>query len=188
MSRQCGLKNIHVALITKDAEGIETYGVPTKLERAIKATIKPSATQTLLYSDDSVEDAVNFFEKVDISIELNQLSLTSRALLQGAKLIKGVLKETKNDIPPVLAFGFQSKKTNGKNRFVWLYRGTFNLNDDSYETEADKFQDQTASLDAVFYARESDGSYRLIADEDEPLVDAAIITAWFTTEIGRAHV
>ena len=182
MARQCGLKNIYIALLTSDAgKGIPTvYGTPTKLERAIKATIKPTSTQTLLRSDDSVEDIVNFFESVAVSIELNQLSLTSRALLQGAKVVKGVLIETKDDIPPLLAFGFQSKKTNGKSRFVWLYKGSFSLNDDTYESEADKFKDQTASLDATFYSRDSDNAYRLIADEDEISMDMAFINAFFT--------
>lgn len=180
MSRQCGLKNIHVSLLTVDELGVETYGVPTKLERAIKATIKPTSTQTLLRSDDEVEETVNFFESVALSIELNQLSLTSRALLQGAKVVKGVLLETKNDIPPTLAFGFQSKKTNGKSRFIWLLKGSFSLNDDTFESEADKFKDQTASLDATFYSRDSDGAYRLIADEDEVGMLPEYITAFFT--------
>jgi len=181
MGRQVGLKNIHVALLTEDLITGTTYEVPVKLERAIKAVLKPKATQTKLYSDDSVEEVLNSFDSIDVTIELNQLSLTSRALLQGAKVIKGVLVESKDDIAPTLALGFQSKKTNGKSRFVWLYKGSFGLGDDTFESEADKIKDQTASLTATFYARDSDGLYRLIADEDEELMLPAFITAFFTT-------
>ena len=180
MSRQVGLKNIHIALLTEDIVSGTTYETPVKLERAIKATLKPKATQTLLYSDDSVEEILNKFDSIEVSIELNQLSLTSRALLQGAKVIKGVLVEGKDDIAPMLALGFQSKKSNGKFRYVWLYKGSFGVGDDTYESEADKIKDQTASLTATFYPRESDGLYRLIADDDEVGIDAATITSFFT--------
>ncbi|HEY8804312.1 MAG TPA: major tail protein [Clostridium sp.] len=181
MSRQCGLKNIHVALLLTDVEGVATtYALPVKLEKAIKATLKPKSTQTKLYSEDSVEEVVDFFDSIDVSIEVNQFSLASRALLQGAKVVKGVLVESKQDVPPVLAFGFQSKKTNGKSRFIWLYKGSFALSDDTFASEADKFADQTATLTAVFYSRDFDGAYRLIADEDEPLIDPTFITGFYT--------
>lgn len=181
MSRQCGLKNVHIALLLTDTEVATTYATPTKIAGAIKATIKPSSTQTLLRSDDSVEETVNFFEKVDVTIELSQLDVTTRAILQGATVVKGVLIEKKTDIPPVVAFGFESKKSNGEVRYVWLYKGTFSLGDDNFETEADKFKDQTNSLSATFYARNFDGAYKLMVDSDEPLVEPAFITAFFTT-------
>ena len=182
MSRQIGLRDIYVAkVLTDPVGGLTTYAAPIKLERAIKATLKPKATQTKFYSDDNVEEVLNSFDSVDVATELNQLSLTSRALLQGAKVIKGQLVESKNDIPPTLALGFKSKKTNGKYRFVWLYKGSFSLGDDAFESEADKIKDQTASLTGTFYSRESDGNYRTIADEDEVNIDTAKIAAWFTT-------
>lgn len=180
MARQIGLKNLYVAkLLTDLVGGLTTYEAPIKLERAIKASLKPKSSQTKLYSDDSVEDVLNSFDSVDVAIEVNQLSLSSRAFIQGAKVIKGQLVESKNDIPPTLALGFQSKKTNGKYRFVWLFKGSFSLGDDTYEGETDKPKDQTASLSATFYARDSDGNYRTIADEDEVNIDMAKITAWF---------
>ena len=37
MARQIGLKDIHVAVITKDDETGVTYDIPSKLERAISA-------------------------------------------------------------------------------------------------------------------------------------------------------
>lgn len=181
MARQIGLKNIKVALLVTDTVSGVTYAAPESLERAIKATLKPKATQTKIYSEDSVEEVLNMFDSVDVSIELNQLSVGSRALLQGSKVVKGVLVESKSDVPPTLALGFQSKKTNGKYRFVWLYKGSFSLNDDTFETETDKPKDQTSSLSATFYARDFDGHYRLIADEDEVGMDPAFIAAFFNT-------
>jgi phi13 family phage major tail protein len=180
MARQIGLRNIYIATIIKDDSTEVTYEVPAKLERAISAKITPKTSSENIYSDDAVEDVILAFEGVDVEIEVNQLSLSSRAKLQGAKVIDGVLIENKNDIAPTIALGFMSKKSNGKYRYVWLLKGKFELAADEYDTEADKPQPKSAKLKGSFYARDFDGNFRFIADEDEVGMDPAIITAWFT--------
>jgi phi13 family phage major tail protein len=77
---------------------------------------------------------------------VNQFSLASRAKLQGAKVIKGVLIENKDDIPPTIALGFKFKKNNGKYRYVWLLKGKFELATDEYDTEVEKPMAQSAKL------------------------------------------
>lgn len=157
-----------------------TYDPLIKLERAISAKISPKSNSENIYSDDSVEDVITAFEGVDIEIEVNQLPLLSRAKLQGAKVVKGVLVENKDDIPPTIALGFKSKKNNGKHRFVWLLKGKFELAADEYDTEAEKPKAQSAKLKGKFFLRDFDGNYRFICDEDNQGADAAIISSWFT--------
>jgi phi13 family phage major tail protein len=180
MSRFIGLKDIHIAMLISDAVAGATYEVPTKLERSIKASLKPKSSQTKLYSDDSVEEVINLFDSIDVEIELNQLSIESRALLQGSTIIKGVLVEKKSDIAPTIALGFKAKKSNGKYMYVWLYKGNFELTEDEFETEEDKTKTQTAKLKGTFYAREFDGAYRLIADADATGFLPITATEWFT--------
>lgn len=86
----------------------------------------------ILYSDDSVEDVILFFEGIDVEIELNQLSFESRAILQGPKVVKGVLIESKDDLAPTIALGFKYKKTYGKYRYFWILKGKFELVSDEY--------------------------------------------------------
>lgn len=183
MARQVGLRDIYVAELLTDTSGITgatTYETPVKLERAIGAKLSPKSNSDNIYSDDAVEDIITAFEGVDVEIEVNQLSLTSRAMLQGAKVVKGVLIENKDDMPPTIALGFKSKKNTGKYRYVWLLKGKFELSNDDYDTEAEKPKAQSAKLKGKFYSRDSDGNYRFIADEDAQGVDQTIITAWFT--------
>lgn len=180
MSRTVGLKDITIAKLLTDTDTGATYEVPQKLERSISAKLKPKTTQTKLYSDDSIEEVINNFDSIDVEIEVNQLTMESRALLQGAKIVKGVLLETKNDIAPTLALGFKSKKTNGKYMYVWLYKGSFELTEDSFDTEEDKSKTGTAKLKGTFYAREFDGAYRLLADEDSVGFLPATAASWFT--------
>ena len=183
MSRQVGLRDIYVAELLTDTSGVAgetTYETPIKLERAISAKLSPKSSSESVYSDDAVEDIISAFEGVEVEIEVSQLSLTSRALLQGAKVVKGVLIENKEDMPPTIALGFKSKKNNKKYRYVWLLKGKFAPSNDDYETEAEKPKSQSATLKGTFYSRDSDGNYRFIADEDEVGADQTIITSWFT--------
>lgn len=180
MARQIGLRDIHIALLTKDDNTGVTYEVPSKLERAISAKLTPKSNSENIYSDDTVEDVITAFEGVDVEIEINQLSLESRAKLQGSKVVTGVLIESKDDIPPTIALGFRSKKNNGKYRYVWLLKGKFELASDEYDTEGEKPQPKSAKLKGTFYARNYDGNYRFIADEDAVGVDQTLIVGWFT--------
>lgn len=180
MARQIGLRDIHIALLTKDDNTAATYGTPSKLERAVAAKVTPKVNSENIYSDDTVEDVIASFDSIDVEIELNQLTLESRATLQGAKVVKGVLIESKEDIAPTLAMGFKSKKHNGKYRFVWLLKGKFELATDEFDTEAEKPQPKSAKLKGTFYSRDFDGNFRFIADEDAVGVDPTIISAWFT--------
>lgn len=91
-----------------------------------------------------------------------------------------MLIENKDDIPPTIALGFKSKKTNGKFRYVWLLKGKFELSSDEYDTEAEKPNPKSAKLSGKFYARDFDGNYRFIVDEDGTGVDASIVSGWFT--------
>lgn len=180
MSRQVGLRDIHVAVLQTDSSSAVTYGTPAKLERAINAKLSPKSNSENIYSDDTVEDIITAFEGIDVEIEVNQLSLTSRALLQGASVVNGVLIENKDDIAPTIALGFKSKKANGKFRFVWLLKGKFELATDDFDTESEKPKAQSAKIKGKFYSRDFDGNYRFIADEDAEDIDEALITAWFT--------
>lgn len=81
MPRQIGLRDIHIAILKTDTNTGVTYDIPIKLERAISAKLSPKSNSENIYSDDSVEDIITAFEGVDVEIEVNQLSLTSRAKL-----------------------------------------------------------------------------------------------------------
>lgn len=180
MARQIGLRDIHIAILKTDDSKGATYDTPMKLERAISAKLSPKSNSDNIYSDDSVEDIITAFEGIDVEIEVNQLSIASRAKLQGSKVIKGVLIENKDDMPPTIALGFKSKKNNGKYRYVWLLKGKFELATDEYDTEGEKPKAQSAKLKGKFFSRDFDRNYRFIADEDEEGVDATIISGWFT--------
>ena len=179
MPRQIGLENLTVALVEEDKTTGIKYATPIKLERSIKAKISPKTSSEKLYSDDSVEEILNNFDSCDVEIELNQLQLATRALIQGAKVVNGLLVENKDDIAPELALGFRSKKSNGKYRYVWLLKGKFEITEDEYETIGEKPTAQSNSISGSFYGRNSDGNWRIMEDEDSENANLERIANWF---------
>lgn len=179
MPRQIGLENLTVALVEEDAATGIKYATPIKLERSIKAKISPKTSSEKLYSDDSVEEILNNFDSCDVEIEINQLQLSTRALIQGAKLVNGILVENKDDIAPELALGFRSKKSNGKYRYVWLLKGKFEITEDEYETIGEKPTAQSNTISGSFYGRNFDGNWRIMEDEDSKDSDPNRLANWF---------
>lgn len=180
MSRQIGLENLTVAIIEEDKTTGIRYATPIKLERSIKAKISPKTSSEKLYSDDSVEEILNNFDSCDVEIEINQLQIATRALIQGAKIVNGLLVENKDDIAPELALGFRSKKSNGKYRYVWLLKGKFEITEDEYETIGEKPTAQSNSINGSFYGRNYDGNWRIMEDEDVEGANEERISHWFT--------
>jgi len=181
MARPVGLKDVSFAKLVTDTKTSATYEAVKKYERSINAKITPKSNSENTYSDDNVEDVITSFAQVDVEIELNQLSTATRAFLQGSKVIKGILIETKNDIAPYLAMIFKSKKSDGSYRYVCLYKGKFEISSDEYATQEDKIKTQTAKLKGTFMCREFDEAYRLMADSSDPDVEVEDLETWFTT-------
>ena len=179
MPRQIGLENLTVAVVEEDKTTGIKYATPIKLERSIKAKISPKTSSEKLYSDDSVEEILNNFDSCDVEIEINQLQLKTRSLIQGAKIVNGILVENKDDIAPELALGFRSKKSNGKYRYVWLLKGKFEITEDEYETIGEKPTAQSNSISGSFYGRNSDGNWRIMEGEDSEGADMERLANWF---------
>jgi len=179
-SRQIGLKDVYFAKLTKDDDTGVTYSIPAKVAGAINAKISPKTSSEKIYSDDSVEEIINTFDSIDVEVEVNALDLTSRALLQGITTANGELLETTSDIAPEGALLFRSKKSNGKYRYVALYKGKFELVEDEYATQADKIESKTPKLKGSFYARNHDGAWRFTLDEDATGASTTKMAAWFT--------
>lgn len=184
-TRRKALKDIYIAVVTKnDATGY-TADTPIKLGRAIsaKVTVKKNVDKTR--SDDSVEEVIESDEGTEIEFDVNKLSMEQKAILRGATLKNGMLIYNKDDRAKEVAIGWRARNTNGKYEFVWHYCGKFNGGwTEDYETEQDKIKTQTAKMKGTFYAREKDGNTHVEVDESyliESNSDAkSAIQAWFT--------
>lgn len=153
-SRRRGLKNIYIAPVTVNTELAYTVGTPVKLGSSISAKISDKFTTEKTYSDDVVEEIVSQYIGSEIELEVNSLAPQDRRDMFGNLYNNGFLAKSSEDVAPVIAIGFCSKKKNNKYEFTWYYCGSFgNGIDESFETQADKIKTSTNTLKGDFYAR-----------------------------------
>jgi phi13 family phage major tail protein len=176
-----GLKNINVAKVTKDDDTGATYDAVRKIALAVQADIKPSTSTENFYADDQIAETVNQLGEIAVDLELGHLSTADQAYLLGAKVnSEGVLEFSANDQAPYVALGFESEKSNGKTRYVWLFKGKFSLPETSNKTKSDKPEFQTEKISGVFSPRQFDGKWKVQVDSDDDSIGANVISNWFT--------
>jgi phi13 family phage major tail protein len=174
---QVGLKDLHFAILTKDTKEDLAYEVPEAMVGAINATINPAVNTQELYADDQLWESVSALGKIDVEVETADLPLTIRAKILGNEIKDGVLIEKATDVPPHLALGFKSLKSNGKYRYVWLLKGVAQPMAEDYSTKKDNVEHKTPQVKFTFMARVHDGEWKHTADEDsEDFVGA---DTWF---------
>ena len=181
---QVGLNNLHFAILTKDTAEELIYETPKPIAGAIEATINPAVDTQELYADDQLWESVSTLGKIDVEVGTADLPLAVRAKLLGNEIVDGVLIENKADIPPYIALGFKSLKSNGKYRYVWLLKGVAQPMAEDYSTKKDSVEHKTPSISFTFMPRLHDGQWKHTADEDSE--DFTGADTWFEKVPGDA--
>lgn len=175
-----GFDKLYYAIMTD--ETTETYDTPKPIPGAITGTITPTTNTSTLYADDQAAEVATSLGGVEVEIGVKDLPANVLADILGSTVnSEGVLIDTKFDNPPYVALGFRSLKSNGKYRYYWLYKGKFQLSEESFNTKTDTPEFQTPTITAQFIPRDKDGRWRARVDEDDANVDPSVIANWFTT-------
>ncbi|KMY49570.1 major tail protein [Peribacillus loiseleuriae] len=169
-----GLKDIHVALFNDG-----TYEVPVKLAKAIEAKITPNTSSVTLYADDGAAETASSMGDIEVELNIDDLPSSKYALIMGKTAnTDGVIVDNSSDVAPYLALGFRSMKSNGEYRYVWLYKGKFELSEETYKTKGEEVEFQTPTVKAKFLVDE-EGNWRAKVDSDDEDVKASVIGNWF---------
>jgi phi13 family phage major tail protein len=173
------VKNLHYAICTlDDATGV-TYCTPKPLEKVMSIKMSPKVIDGKFYGDGTVQKQTSRIDTIEVEIELNKVPLKIRAELLGNTYDKGTSEEKYNDIAPDIALGYEIEKDNGKNEYVWLYKGQMQpIEDDLKQTEA-KIEYQSQKTKYTFIPRIYDGKLRKFADSEETDFVADTATNWF---------
>lgn len=177
-----GLKNVTVVKLTTDDATSTVYDATArKIALAVQADIKPSVNTENFYADDQLAETVSQLGEISVDLEMGHLSTADQAFLLGATInSEGVLISKTTDRAPYVALGFESEKSNGATRYVWLYKGKFSLPETTNKTKQDKPDFQTEKISGTFSSRMSDGQWRALVDSDDENIGANVITNWFT--------
>ena len=170
VSSTIGLKNVVIAPLTADTETEHTYGTVQAMAGAIEASVTPDNTDPdIMYADDIEFDTLYADPQLTFKLKMADIPLAIQEMLFANVIDEnGVLIRTAQDKPPYFAVGFKSEKSNGKFRFVWLFKVRAKPLTENFATkEGDTVTRQNPEVEFTAIKRTHDGRYQAVADEGE---------------------
>ncbi len=170
VSSTVGLKNVVIAPLTTDTPEEHAYGTLQLMAGAIDASITPNnADPDQQFADDVEFDVLYPDPELSFKTKMADIPLQIQEMIFGNQIDdNGVLIRTSTDKPPYFAIGFMSEKSNGKFRYVWLYKGRAKPVTENYSTKAGTtITRQTGEIEWTFIKRTHDNRYQAVADEGE---------------------
>ena len=180
-----GLDSLFYAPITEGTDGVETYGTPQKLAKAISAELSVEIAEAILYADDAAAESIKSFKNGKLTLGVDDIGIEKAQSLTGASVDdNGVLVSTSEDLPPYVAVGFRAQKSNGKYRYFWLYKVQFGIPSVSLQTKGDSISFQTPSIEGTIVRRNKPlgndkHPWKAEVTEGDSGVADSTITNWF---------
>ena len=192
MATRIGCDNLVYALMTKEETVTEApqYGEVISAPGVMHVNINPNASQETLFADDGPMESSTTLGKIDVEIQKNELTPKNKADLLGHTIdANGGLVYGDSDVAPYVAIGFRSLKSNGKYRYVWLYKGKFVDPEDNNETKGDSINFQTDTIKGQFVkltypvkvGNKTVRMWKYELDGDGETASDAAMQAWFDT-------
>ena len=180
-----GLSDLHAAILKTDEKGTLAYGTPFKIAPAVSASITPESADDSFYADDIALISNRTISAITVELETADIKDEVVSKLLGNEIDEnGVVRDNINTVAPEVALMFRSLKSNGKYKYVVLYRGAFAQSSDSYQTKEESATFQTTPLTGSFLPTIYNGDWRASINEDSELATAEVIENWFTKVYG----
>ena len=180
-----GLDKLHLAEITEDEQGNETYATPTVFAKAISADLSIELNEATIYADDGQSEVVKEFKGGTISLGVDDIGHQIAAKLIGATLDKnGVLVSGSEDKAKPVAIGFRAKKSNGKYKYYWLYRVLFGVPATNLATKGDSISFSTPTIEGTIMRRnkvDSKGIHPWKAEVTETDTNKSVVDDWYNS-------
>ena len=184
VSSTIGLKNVVIAPLLTDTEAEHTYGDLQLIAGAIEASVTPdNADPDILYADDVEFDTLYADPDISFKVKMVDIPLSIQEMIFANEIDdNGVLIRTAQDKPPYFALGFKSEKSNGKFRYVWLYKCRATPLTENFATkEGNTITRQNPEVEFTAIKRTHDGRYQAVADEGENGFDATKAATFLTS-------
>lgn len=172
-----GVDMLYWAPITKDDDTGVEYGTPIRLPGLSEIGYDPSTQNATYDADDGTYVSYAADGTTTVTVKVADLLSENYALLLGLHQDPntGVIEEGTSDNPPEGALGFRSQKSDGSYRFIWVLKGKFSKNAETYQTKSGggvNFQDRELTYTAL--NRVNDGKKRRQLDSDDPKLPAGV--------------
>lgn len=190
MATRIGCDNLVYAIMdTEDtATSAPVYGDPKPAPGVMHVNINPNPSLETLFADDGPMETATTLGNIDVEIQKNELTTENKADLLGHTIDgNGALVYGDSDVPPYVAIAFRTLKSNGKYRYIWLYKGKFTDPEETNETKGDSINFQTDTISGQFvklnYQYEINGKkvrpWKYELDGDNKDAKTETMEAWF---------
>lgn len=194
MATRIGCDNlVYAPMTTEDTvKAAPQYGDVVAAPGVMSININPNGSLETLFADDGPMETATTLGKIDVEIQKNELTTQNKADLLGHEIDgNGALVYGDNDVPPYVAIGFRTLKSNGKYRYVWLYKGKFTEPEDQNETKGDSINFQSDTISGQFtklnYAYTVNGKskrpWKYELDGDNETAKAEVMQSWFEAPV-----
>ena len=180
-----GLDRLYYANITEDENGIESYGTPKVLAKAMTAELSVELIEAILYADDGASEIVKEFQSGTLNLGIDDIGPLAAQDLTGCKIdSNNVVVSRSEDGGKPVAIGFRAKKSNGRYRYFWLYRVIFSIPTTSLATKGESITFSSPTIEGTVFRRnkldgESKHPWKAEVTEGDSGVATSTITEWF---------
>lgn len=153
MATRIGCDNLVYAKMTTEdtATNAPAYSEVVPAPGVMSININPNGSLETLFADDGPMETATTLGKIDVEIQKNELTTQNKADLLGHEIDgNGAVVYGDSDVPPYVAIAFRTLKSNGKYRYVWLYKGKFTEPGDANETKGDSINFQSDTISGQF--------------------------------------
>ena len=157
MSRIIGVRDLHIAKITKDDLSGTTYEFPVAVPSLISIEIADNTENVTFYSDDVVEQVIPAFSGKEVTIELGYLDHSIEALISGNTYENGVFTQSGDAVASEYAIMFRAPLSKGGFQYVTLYKGVLSRNEATYQGKEESIESSNVTLTGVFMPLISNG-------------------------------
>ena len=179
MSRIIGVRDLHIAKITKDDLSGTTYASPVKVPSLISIEITDNSENVTFYSDDVVEQVIPAFSGKEVTVELGYLSHEIEAMISGNTYENGVFTQTGDAVASEYALLFRAPLSKGGYQYVCIYKGVLSRTESAYKSKEDSIEGQTVTLNGVFMPLLSNGKVSARANSTDEGAEE-FTKKWFT--------
>lgn len=194
MATRIGCDNLVYAIMTTEdtPDAAPVYGEIKEAPGVISVNINPNTSTYTLFADDGPMEVASTLGDIDVAINKAQLTTENKADFLGHEIDEnGGLAYADSDVPPFIAIGFRTLKSNGKYRYIWLYKGKFSDPEDNNETKTDSITFQTDTINGKFvkltYPIIINGKdkrlWKYEMDADDAAAKADVMTNWFKSVV-----
>lgn len=195
MAMRIGCDNlVYAVMLTEDTnDSAPVYGEVKRAPGVMSININPNVSLATAFYDDGPGETAATLGNIEVEIQKNALTPENKADLLGHTIdANGGVVYGGDDVPPWVAIGFRTLKSNGKYRYVWLYKGRFADPEDNNETKADSINFQADTIRGQFvklnYPIDVGGDgpkkiWKYEIDEEYEEANPEIIKRWFDSVV-----